>query len=362
MGPRPRTGSVREDSKVDQTLTELGRDPFARRAHRAWEALLRTCSTSDDGAIVLREGPSRRKPAAVWPLGQALAAAADLWAIDGDRGDTEGLLLTLRRYRDPDDHGFSPTPGARRRYYDDNAWIGLVYAQLHLQTGEERFLRQARRTLGFVRRGEDPAGGVRWVEKRRSRNTCATAPAAQLALRVHLITGDPHQLAFAERSMDWLDANLRRPDGLYADRIDGRGHVEPAVWSYNQGSAAGAHLLRWIATEDTDFAERGHYTAAAALRFLRSHDRLWRQPPVFNAVCFRNLLALDASGAPVDGLFPMLDDYLERAWSTARDPASGLFTQGGIGSYDGEPAIDQAGLVQLFALRAWPMNRRPKIG
>ena len=39
------------------------------------------------------------------------------------------------------------------------------------------------------------------------------------------------------------------------------------------------------------------------------------------------------------------------------DPATGLFTAGGIGSYDGTPAIDHAGLVQLFALRAWPPDR-----
>jgi hypothetical protein len=46
-----------------------------------------------------------------------------------------------------------------------------------------------------------------------------------------------------------------------------------------------------------------------------------------------------------------LDAYLERLLDEARDP-SGWFVAGGIGSYDGRPTIDQAAVVQLFALRA----------
>jgi hypothetical protein len=76
---------------------------------------------------------------------------------------------------------------------------------------------------------------------------------------------------------------------------------------------------------------------------------------VFNAVWFRNLLALDTL-ARVEGLRPALDAYLVRAWRAGRD-ADGLFTAGGIGSYDGTPAIDSGGLVQLYALRAWPRDQ-----
>jgi hypothetical protein len=68
------------------------------------------------------------------------------------------------------------------------------------------------------------------------------------------------------------------------------------------------------------------------------------------------MLALDVV-SPVDGLLERLDAYLGRAWRAARDDETRLFTEGGIGSYDGTPAIDQAGLMQLFALRAWPRDR-----
>ena len=77
---------------------------------------------------------------------------------------------------------------------------------------------------------------------------------------------------------------------------------------------------------------------------------------MFNAVWFRNLMALDAV-EPVAGLEGSIDAYLDRVRHDARDPVTGLFTAGGIGTYDGTPAIDHAGIVQLLALRAWPRGR-----
>jgi hypothetical protein len=109
-----------------------------------------------------------------------------------------------------------------------------------------------------------------------------------------------------------------------------------------------------VATGDDDAIARAQQTAASSLRRFGA-ERTWRHPPVFNAVWFRNLLALDAAGG-VDGLDRALDAYLVRAWRDGRD-ADGLFTAGGIGTYDGTPAIDSAGLVQLLALRAWPRER-----
>ena len=97
-------------------------------------------------------------------------------------------------------------------------------------TSDDRPL--AAEALAFVRTGEDPAGGVRWVEDAASRNTCSTASAAWLALEL----GDR---AFAERAMDWLDATLRTDEGLYQDRLE-EGRIDPTIWSYNQGAAVAA--------------------------------------------------------------------------------------------------------------------------
>ena len=285
-----------------------------------------------------------------------LAAAADLAELTGDFDVVERLVIGLRPYAAGD--GYLPAPGDRRRYYDDNAWIGLCFAQLHLQTGEARWLRRARKVFRFVLEGHDSDGGMRWVEGRRARHTCSAAPAAQLALRLHEADGSGKTLELAWRTLAWLDRTLRTRDGLYGDNVDARGRVNTTLWTYNQGAPIGAHLLLHLATGDRGALEQARATAASSLRRFDA-ARTWRHAPAFNAVWFRNLLALDAV-EPVEGLGPALDGYLRRAWREGRDDG-GLFTAGGIGTYDGTPAIDTAGLVQLFALRAWPRDRLPLI-
>src|SRR5262249_47784076 len=141
----------------------------ADRALEAWSAVRRSCLVDGpNGSLRVLEGPGGEL-APVWPVSQVLAAATDLALLSGDYDDAERLVRGLRDYQRGD--GYPPKPGRRRRYYDDNAWIGLCFAQLHLQTGDERWLRRARRVLAFVREGQRPEGGVRWVEGRRSLNT-----------------------------------------------------------------------------------------------------------------------------------------------------------------------------------------------
>jgi len=317
----------------------------------AWEALRSCCVREDpEGLVVLESSGGKRAP--VWPYSQVLAAAADLAMLSGDPSEAERLVDGLVPYARGD--GYAPMPGTRRRYYDDNAWIGLALIQLHLQTGERRHLEHSRRILRFVAEGRTPEGGVRWVEGRRSLNTCSTAPAAQLALRVHLIDGDGESLTFGRRTLAWLDRTLGMPGGLYADHVDRHG-VDETLWTYNQGAALGAHALLHRVTDDDEALRAARRTAAGSLRRF-DHDRTWRHPPVFNAVWFRNLLALQ-SIERVPGLDDAIDRYLERAWSNGRDREAGLITEGGIGSYDGTPTIDASGLVQLFALQAWPQDR-----
>ncbi|MDH4111239.1 MAG: glycoside hydrolase family 76 protein [Actinomycetota bacterium] len=338
----------------------MTRDPAGEpstRAIEAWRALSLAClRPGERGALTVLEHAGRRALAPVWPVGQVLAAAIDLAELTDDLDDVERLVVGLRRFASGD--GYRPTPRARRRYYDDNAWLGLCFAQLHLQTGEARWLRRARKVFRFVREGQDPDGGMRWVEGRRARHTCSAAPAAQLALRLHLADGDEATLAFGRHTLAWLDDTLRVRGELYADHIDHR-RVDATLWTYNQGSAVGAHTLLHAATGEARPLDQARRTAASSLRRFGA-DRTWRHPPVFNAVWFRNLLALDATTS-IAGVQAALDAYLDRAWREGRDVA-GLFTAGGIGSYDGSPAIDAAGLVQLLALRAWPRARLPLVG
>jgi hypothetical protein len=139
--------------------------------------------------------------------------------------------------------------------------------------------------------------------------------------------------------MEWLDATLRGPDALYADHIDG-GRIDRTVFSYNQGASVAA--LRMLGR-----TERADATARSSLALFQG-ERLWQEPPPFLAIWFRALLALPAARPEVSRL---MASYVERLLREALDPGSGLFTRGGVGSYDRTTTIDQAAIVQILAMR-----------
>ena len=300
------------------------------------------------------DGPwSHAGKASVWGLSQPLAAAVSLVRLGTlDAGELAPLLDVLERYRIGEAYG--PFPGDANRYYDDNAWIGLDLVGVHLATGDAEALAGAQRVLGFLREGEHPRGGVRWVEQSGSpRNTCSTGPSAQLALWVHDLTGDPDALAFAERCRAFLVDTLRTNDLLFADNIDQAGRIDPAIYSYNQGTPVGTDVLFHRVTGDDAHLDAASASAQASLAHFAEDDRLWTHAPCFNAIWLRNLVQLDAI-RPVPGLWDLLDGYVERLWSEGRNPSTGWFTEGGIGAYERGGVLDQGGVAQILALPAYP--------
>ena len=317
------------------------------RAAQAWASLRASfLRAGRDGALEVLDAPGAGR-APLWPTSQVLAAGIDV--RPDDDAEARAIVRGLAAYRRGE--AYAERPRRRRRYFDDNAWVGLELLRLHERTGDVELLADARRVFGFVASGQDADGGVRWVEGRRSRHACSTAPAAELALRLHVAAPEDGLVAFARRAMAWLHATLDLGSGLIADHEE-RGAVDPTVWSYNQGAALGAHALLYRVEGTSPDLDAAMRLARASLERFRGAT-LWSHPPVFNAVWFRNLIDLDAI-AHVPGLDEALGAYLERVWSEARDPDTGLFTRGGIGSYDGTLAIDHAGLTQLFARRGRP--------
>ncbi len=302
---------------------------WAEHAAEAWAAFTRDAFRIDGRSIRVLEGP-RGHAATAWPLAHVLWAAGEIRAL-GDDAPTEALAEDLERLRRGD--GYAPTPRARYRYFDDNAWIGLASIRLHEVTGEPEWRERAERLAGFVRAGEHPLGGIRWVEGSESRNTCSTASSAWLAG----VTSAPDGPDDAGRWMAWLHDTLRRDDGLYGDRIE-EGDVDDRAWSYNQGAS--------IAALRTIDGERASVIEAAIERW--TPQAMWAEPPAFLAILVRALVDEPGLGERVRA---WIDPYLERLLAEARRE-DGWFTGGGVGSYDGRPTIDQAAIVQMFALAA----------
>lgn len=357
----------------------------ARAALATVDAMLRYDPGIGDRVLGLRGGvPLFRewaggdmKPATAWPLGQLFAAELDMAAFGGGMARADRLIAELERYRKGG--AYAPTHASRRgpathRFYDDNAWIGLDLLQAFRQTGDRRYVELARRIVPFLEGGIQPGGGILWEEgnERPTFNTCALAPAAQFFLGLREATGDARFLDLARRLEPTLNAVLRRPDALYDDHVAVADPAQrgEALWSYNQGAALGANLQFADATADP--AEKARFlglarkTADAAIaKAAADPGWLWKQPPAFNAILFRNLARFDAY-SPLPRWRPLLDAYLARAKREARRAENGAFELGGIGRYEGEKAtgitlIDQAAFVQMFALRAMSREQLRKI-
>jgi predicted alpha-1,6-mannanase (GH76 family) len=189
-----------------------------------------------------------------------------------------------------------------------------------------------------------------------TRNTCANGPAIQMALRLYMATKDEKYLDFAKNLDQFMNDKLRSPEGLYYDNLADNGELSKDIYTYNQGTPIGADVLWYRLTGDKKYLERATQTAKATLDYIGKDDRLWKGSPAFNAIFFRNLLALDQV-APDPRYRQTLDAYLDRAWKEGRDPQTGLFTQGGIGAYDKGNILDQGGMAQLYALQAMPKDK-----
>jgi hypothetical protein len=300
---------------------------WAERALDAWSALERDAIGGSEPRVL--DGPGGRR-ASSWPLAHVLWAAAEVRHLGG-QPRIDDLHAALAPYRSGD--AYMATPRGRR-YFDDNAWLGLAMLRLGEVTGDTVWRGRAAELAGFVTEGEASNGGVRWAEGSESRNTCSTASAAWLLLGAKT----PDARARATRWMDWLDTTLRDAAGLYGDRIED-GIVVPDLWTYNQGSALAASRL---------LGRRTANLLATILKWWPA-DLLWKEPPAFAAIAYRALLE---DRQDVTAVTRVWDPYLVRLVTDAHDPATGWYTGGGVGSYDGRPTIDQAAIVQMLALRS----------
>ncbi|MCB0916502.1 MAG: hypothetical protein KDC23_12485 [Actinobacteria bacterium] len=311
---------------------------WSARAAASWKLLTDSCVTGRGRRLRIGELTARRRQAA-WPLSQVLwcASAVEATGVAPDTPDTETLWQALAWFRSGDAYLDNRPRG--RRYYDDNAWIGLVAAQQGLATGEPRWWSRAATVAMFVERGSEPNGGVRWVEGGDTINACSTGAAGLLFAVVAehasgLAPGVRQRFrAKAQAAHEFLTTALLRSDGLIADHVRSDGSVEPSVWAYNQGLAARlSHLVG-----DPGTAER---LIDAGRRGLPP-DALDRQPAVFSCIWWRTLLALHAPSAAAGAV-----DFLEHAWKSGRDSA-GWFTE--VTRYDEGVLIDHASITGLMA-------------
>jgi predicted alpha-1,6-mannanase (GH76 family) len=228
-------------------------------------------------------------------------------------------------------------------------------------TGDGAALDRAEQIFALVESGWDTdsshadPGGVFWTQAAWStdRNTVSNMPAAELGLRLYQATHESEYLDWALRMYDWTNRYLQSPSGLYWDHVSLTGQVETTFWSYNQGVPIGVNVLLYQVTHDASYLTEAKRIASAAYDRYITQGQLDGQPVYFNSIFFGNLLLLES----VTGGHTYRDamaDYADDMWNTVRDADTGLFVFDSNGATE---TIQQAAMVQIYALLAWPAAR-----
>ncbi|TDD02486.1 glycoside hydrolase [Nonomuraea deserti] len=216
-------------------------------------------------------------------------------------------------------------------YFDDMLWFGLAILRLADARGDDELRAEAAAIWRHVLENgwnEHEGGGIAWrVPQPYYKNTPANGPFVVLSARLHRHTGDPAQLAWGRRAMEWLERVLVRADGFVHDGINRQqDHVIDEQWrfTYNQGLYIGACVELAGALGDDDYLRRASRTARTALAELTTGGVFADEggggdEGLFKGVFYRYArLLVDAADVP--DLRDFMLASTERLWrSCARD-------------------------------------------
>lgn len=189
--------------------------------------------------------------------------------------------------------GYEPQPTRGRgndKYYDDNAWLVITFAEAYQLTGDPAFLTRATRTAQFVASGWDEAagGGIWWhqTHKDGSKNVCVNGPGAVgfLALaRVGPPADADRWATLARKSIDWTRGKLQADDGLFDDRlIVATGEVKRGKLTYNNALMLRAYLALYRRDGRPEDLAQAQRIAKAADSMLDRRTGVWRDPLKFS--------------------------------------------------------------------------------
>jgi hypothetical protein len=369
----------------------------AERAVAAFDAMQRHLLVPDGHLLYRERDPETNgnRYAYVWSTSEALTGTMDMVGIPdhllgGSRGPYASAVAdrfqALKHYwhedwQPPCYASYVPPPYGHGgdRYFDDNIVLGLALIQWYrlngasaadlIEGGSTRIIGGARQIFDFIvpygwagERSDRP-GGVYWTDAgwNHDRGTYCCLAGAKLALHLASFADtspgtdqmSAYYTGWADRMFAWARSHLYDPAStLYQDKVFADGRIDESVFPYNQGAAIGTHVLLYRATQDSDHLRQAERIASAALAYFTSEPGLLGQEAVFNGHLLRNLLLLHpyTTARLQTDMRKALQDYADAAWTNHRR-SNGLFTF----PYSGGAyrLLDQAGMVQVYALLAW---------
>ncbi len=346
------------------------------RAVASYDALQKYFYLGVDGHKLYLEEypkqPSDNPYSYLWELREATAATVDMAGLPrvgaGYSGDVRDRVDALSLYWDdqkspPGYDSYLPPPLGQGGdiYYDDNAVVGLELERIYRATGDKTLLDRAEQVFELIVSAwdENPAqcpGGLYWTQGtwyKPIKATNVTALSSEFALHLYELTHKESYLEWGKRMYEWTRTCMQSPEGLYWNDIDMQGNINKALWIYNDGAMVGAGALLYRITGETTYLRQAEHTAQAAMQYFGSGGRYYIQPPIFDAIFFKNLLLLDS--VHHDPKYRQaMQAYADEVWQSYRDPSTGLFR---FDAYKPVQLLEQAAMVQIYAALAWDPRR-----
>ena len=316
------------------------------------------------------EGKKGNAYSYLWPFSGSLSAQVARYELHKDpkilKEIKTKVLPGLEHYYDKrEPYGYASyvkNAPLSDRFYDDNVWLGIDFADLYLNTKDKKFLAKSEEIWRFVESGMDDklGGGIYWCEqKKESKNTCSNAPAVVYLLKLYEATNKRAYLEKAEKLYQWTKEHLEDPeDHLYFDNISLTGKVNKTKFPYNSGQMLQSAALFYKITKDQKYLKEAQEIAASAHEYFFQDKALNSGKKIklfknsdswFIAVMLRGFVELyHADKNPL--YINSFKDNLRYAWTDLRDE-HGLFNKDWTGEKKSAKKwlLDQLAMVEMYA-------------
>ena len=250
-----------------------------------------------------------------WPQAHAMDVIVDAYLRTGDQQYRD--IYPLWWLGAPTHNFASRSKGAWwNPYVDDMEWMALAQIRMFESTGNRIFISKAREIYDewiwttWGPENEAPwYGGITWkTDVNKSKNACSNGPAAIIAARLYrfydqagFVHGKEKQAYLDEalKIYQWLRKHLFDANtGAVRDNMNMSGRVDPAVYTYNQGTFIGAAYELYLITSDKqyldDAVKASHYVIH---EMTKANNGVLRDAPggdggLFHGIFFRYFVKL----------------------------------------------------------------------
>ncbi len=316
------------------------------------------------------EGKKGNAYSYLWPFSGSLSAQVARYELNKDpkilKEIKTRVLPGLEQYYDKrEPYGYASyvkNAPLSDRFYDDNVWLGIDFADLYLNSKDKKFLDKSEEIWRFVESGMDDklGGGIYWCEqKKESKNTCSNAPAVVYLLKLYEATKKKDYLDKAVKLYQWTKENLEdTTDHLYFDNISLSGKVNKTKFPYNSGQMLQSAALFYKITKDQKYLQDAQEIAASAHEYFFRDKELNSGKKIkvfknsdswFIAVMLRGFVELyhiDKNPLYINSF----KDNLQYAWTDLRE-GNGLFNKDWSGEKKSSKKwlLDQLAMVEMYA-------------